>query len=47
MVERSARGAKLLFHSDDFGELANALYLAHGQEFDPALLMPARLFAPH
>jgi hypothetical protein len=48
MGERSARGARLLFVlSDDFGELANAMYLVQDQEFTPTLLMPRRLFALH
>jgi hypothetical protein len=38
--------AKLLFiFSNDFGELANALYFLLGQEFESRLLLPERLFA--
>src|SRR5579871_2291201 len=48
MVEKHARRARLLFVlSEDFGELANALYLVRGQELDPLLLLPGRLFALH
>ena len=48
MAEKSVRRARLLFVlSEDFGELANAMYLVRGQEFDPVLLMPGRLFVLH
>jgi hypothetical protein len=48
MAEKSVRRARLLFIlSEDFGELANAMYLVRGQECDPVLLMPGRLFALH
>lgn len=46
MVDPGASRAKLLFVlSNDYGELANAMYLLMGYEFRPVLLMPDRLFA--
>lgn len=46
MADVRARRAKLLFLlSNDFGELATAMYLLMGSEFRPVLLMPDRLFA--
>ena len=39
-------GRRLLFVlSADYGELANALYFADGCGFDPALVMPDRLYS--
>ena len=46
MVDTRAHRAKLLFVlSNDYGELATAMYLLLGSEFRPVLLMPDRLFA--
>ncbi|HSC71497.1 MAG TPA: hypothetical protein VLH58_09100, partial [Candidatus Methylomirabilis sp.] len=46
MVDTRARRARLLFLlSNDYGELATAMYLLMESEFRPVLLMPDRLFA--
>lgn len=46
MVNKNVSSAKLLFVlSNDYGELANAMYLVKGYGFQTVLLMPDRLFS--
>ena len=48
MVDEKVRQAKLLFVlSNDFGELATAMYMVRGYEFQSIFVMPDRLYAVH